>query len=374
MRKLTTEEFIQNSNKIHNYKYNYSLSKYLSGKEKLVIICKEHGEFLQRASAHLEGQGCMECRLEKRRTGLEVFLSRCFEIHGNRYDYSLIKEYNNSRDKIKVICKKHGVFKVTPDNHSNRKQGCPECKKLGLEKFIEKSNIKHNSKYDYSLIKEYVNNKEKVEIICKEHGIFKQRIADHMLRGTGCPECAQFKLRTSVEDFIKRSKEIHGDKYDYSDNIEYKSNKDKIEITCKEHGVFTQRINAHLTGQGCPNCKESKGESEVRNYLFSNGIEFIQQKRFGDCVYHSELPFDFYLPEYNICIEYNGIQHYKPIEYFGGSEKFNYQLIRDEIKKEYCRNNNILLIIIKYDVDLYDVLDNYFLGYPSLPKASVSNL
>ena len=105
MKKLTTDEFIEKSEIIHDYKYDYSLSNYLSGKVKVLIICKEHGEFLQRASAHLNGQGCMECRQKKGRTGLDVFISRCFEIHGDKYDYSLITEYVNSKTKVDIINK-----------------------------------------------------------------------------------------------------------------------------------------------------------------------------------------------------------------------------------------------------------------------------
>ena len=96
MKGLKTEEFIEKSKLIWGNRFDYSLSNYLSGNVKVLIICKEHGEFLQRASAHLNGQGCMECRLEKRRSGLETFLNRCFEIHGDKYDYSLVTKYVNS--------------------------------------------------------------------------------------------------------------------------------------------------------------------------------------------------------------------------------------------------------------------------------------
>lgn len=361
MKKLTTEEFIEKSKLIHDYKYDYSLSNYLSGNVKVLIICKEHGEFLQRASAHLDGQGCMECRLEKRRTGLETFLNRCFEIHGDKYDYSLVTKYVNSQTKVDIICKKHGIFEVTPDNHTNSKNGCPDCKKLGLEKFIEKSNIKHHNKYDYSLIKEYVNNKQKVDIICKEHGIFNQRISDHMISGTGCPECTQVRFRTPVEDFIQRSKEIHNNRYTYSSNISFKSNKDKVEINCREHGIFLQQVNSHLNGHGCMSCKTSKGEVFIKDFLIKNCISFIQQYKFDDCRDKKQLSFDFYLKNLNICIEFNGKQHYEPIEYFGGINSLKSQIKRDLIKREYCENNNILLIIIRYDDDIYNILDNYFL-------------
>lgn len=356
MRKLTTDEFIKRSNDVHNQKYDYTLTEYSSGKDKITIICKEHGEFLQRASAHLEGQGCMSCRLDNRKTGLETFLKRCKEIHKDRYDYSIIDKYTNSRDKVKVICKYHGVFEITPEHHTNRKQGCSECKKMGLEKFLINANKKHNNTYDYSLIREYKNNKEKVKIICKKHGVFEQRVNDHIIKGIGCTECTQQRVRISTIEFINRSNTIHYNKYEYSNDIHFKSNKDKIDIFCKEHGFFKQRVDSHLQGQGCPNCKESKGEEFIREFLIEKNIDFVSQKKFNDCVYKLELPFDFYLPELNTCIEYNGIQHYKPIEYFGGLESFEYQIIRDKIKNEYCLNNNIHLIIIKYNEDILEKL------------------
>jgi hypothetical protein len=353
--------FFKKCYETHGDRYDYSKTEYINNNIKVKIICKKHGEFLQRASAHASGQGCMECRLEDRRIGLDLFLNRCYDIHGDRYDYSLVSEYKNNIEKVKVICKEHGVFEISPENHTNRKYGCSECRKLGLVKFIELSNRKHDYRYNYSLIKEYKDNKSKVKIICKEHGVFEQRVNDHISKGIGCPECTMDRFRLSTEDFIIRSNIIHNNKYIYSENINFKSNKDKIEIICKEHGIFKQRIDSHLRGQGCPKCKESKGESLVRNYLLDNNIEFITQKKFTDCVYLNELKFDFYLPEHNTCIEYNGRQHYTPIDYFGGEETFKYQLIRDNIKSEYCKNNNIHLIIIKYDEDILEKLTKYLI-------------
>lgn len=367
MRKLTTEEFIVKSKLIWGDRFDYSLVEYKTSNDKVKIICREHGEFLQRASAHLDGQGCMECRLEKRRTGLDFFLEKCYKIHGDRYNYSLVTNYVNSQTKVDIICKLHGVFKTTPDKHTNSRNGCPKCKSLGIKNFIEKSNNKHKNKYDYSLVTEYINNKQKIDIICKEHGIFNQRISDHMIKGTGCPNCALDRVRLSTEEFIIKASKKHNNKYIYSSDIDFKFNKEKIEIYCKEHGIFQQRVDSHLNGQGCPECRESFGELEVKKYLINNCIIFESEKRFKDCTHKSVLPFDFYLPDYNICIEYNGVQHYKPIEYFGGIENYNNQLIRDKIKNEYCIRNNIHLIIIKYDELVEDKL-SIFLNSRRYPK------
>jgi len=126
-------------------------------------------------------------------------------------------------------------------------------KRLTTEQFIEKAKAIHSDKYDYSLV-EYKNNRTKVKIICHEHGIFEQRSDSH-LRGQGCSKCkGGGKKKLTTEEFIKKAKNIHGDKYDYS-LVEYKNNKTKVKIICPIHDVFEQRPGSHLKGCDCPKCK-----------------------------------------------------------------------------------------------------------------------
>lgn len=99
----------------------------------------------------------------------------------------------------------------------------------------------------------------------------------------------------------------------------------------------------------------------VAQILENNNIQYVPQYRFDDCKYKGQLSFDFYLPEYNICIEYQGKQHYVPIEYFGGQKNFETQIHRDNIKKEYCNKNNILLIDIPYTYNSIDTISQYLL-------------
>ncbi|MDU4051151.1 MAG: hypothetical protein E7H33_09565 [Clostridium perfringens] len=101
------------------------------------------------------------------------------------------------------------------------------------------------------------------------------------------------------------------------------------------------------SGQCCPICKESKGEKAIRLYLEKNNIEFKQEYRFDDCRLRRSLPFDFYIPKYNLCIEFDGEQHYKANDFFG-EESFKETQKRDKIKNDYCRENNINLIRIPY--------------------------
>jgi hypothetical protein len=152
-------------------------------------------------------------------------------------------------------------------------------------------------------------------------------------------------LDLNKEFFIKKAKLKHGDRYDYS-LVEYINNKTKVKIMCKEHGKFEQRVDHHLNGAGCPICKESRGEAEIKKFCLKNKIKVIRQHRFKNCRDKKPLPFDFYLPEYNTCIEFNGRQHYISVPYWGGNKNLKNQQIRDKIKLEFCQKNNISLIII----------------------------
>ena len=138
-------------------------------------------------------------------------------------------------------------------------------------------------------------------------------------------------------------------------------NKILIDFNCghESHWIKTPVLKR---GVGCPICKESKGEKTIREYLEKNNIEFKQEYKFKNCKYKKELPFDFYIPEYNLCIEFDGKQHFKPIEHFGGEEYFEIIQIRDKIKNNYCKDNGINLLRISYTEknNITKILDREF--------------
>jgi very-short-patch-repair endonuclease len=352
--KLTIKKFIERAKNIHNNKYNYSLVNYVNSKTKIKIICPIHGIFEQSPDKHLRGQGCSKCKFDKLKkiysSTKNEFILKSNKIHNNKYNYSLI-EYINSGTKVKIICPIHGVFEQPPKDHL-RGNGCSFCggtKKLGTEYFIKQSKKIHGDKYDYSLVK-YKNNKTKIKIICPIHGIFEQIPQNHLNHNQGCPKCCGNNKKSNI-DFIKESKETHGYKYDYS-LIEYKNNRSKVKIVCPIHGVFEQNAFSHIKGSGCPICNESKGERKIRNFLLNNKIVFDSQKKFKNCINILKLPFDFYLIEYNICIEYDGIQHFMPNSKFGGETQYIKIKINDKIKNKYCKENNIYLLRISYKDDI----------------------
>lgn len=293
----------------------------------------------------------------------EEFINKAKTIHGDKYNYSLVK-YENSKEKIKIICPEHGIFDQIPSGHMYG-YGCIRCKNINISNklsgkisdFIKKSNIKHNNKYDYSK-SIYFNDKTVLIIICPIHGKFEQTPNNH-LTGKGCKECGISKTtKTKIlgdEKFIAKAILKHENKYDYS-LVNYINNKNKVKIICTTHGEFEQCPKHHLKGQGCPICKESKGEREIRKYLNDNNINFISQKRFKECRNILPLPFDFYLPDYNICIEYDGEQHFKKFRF----EKTNENLIarqnNDKIKKNFCDKNKISLLRISYNENILNLL------------------
>lgn len=285
--RLTTDIFIKRSNDIHKNFYDYSKTNYINYDTKVIITCPIHGEFNISPNKHLLGQGCPKCRYIKsangRRRTLENVIEKSNEIHKNIYDYSLITEYKNDRVKYPIICKKHGIFYQTMNNHICFKEGCPICGRL-------KSDL--NRKY-------------------------------------------------SQEEWIEKAKNIHMNKYNYS-KVNYKGSNEKVTIICPIHGEFEQLPTNHIYGQGCPICKQSKLEFEIENLLVLNNIEFEKQKTFNWLKNKRNLYLDFYLPKYNIAIECQGKQHFNVNSFKG--ETYDIIIKRDKIKKDLCEKNNVKLL------------------------------
>jgi hypothetical protein len=184
------------------------------------------------------------------------------------------------------------------------------------------------------------------------------------MEGIGCKMCGIEKTKNSLisnlHTFIKKATKIHSGLYTYNNSV-YKGCKIKIEISCKKHGSFYQTPHNHITGkQGCPKCKTSKGELEIMKFLEKNNINYIYQKRFHDCKHKKYLSFDFYVSNENICIEFDGLQHKIPNNFFGGKIGFKNTKIRDKIKNEYCIKNNIKLIRISDIKKVQEILGKEF--------------
>lgn len=347
-RKKTIKQFIEESRTIHGDKYNYSKVEYINNKIPVCIICPEHGEFWQAPQNHInQKQGCPLCNHRSYKYTTEEFIRRAREVHGDKYDYSKVV-YETGRKKVCIICPEHGEFWQTPQKHLSG-QGCARCYgnvKMTKEEFVERANKIHHGKYDYSRVI-YEGYEKKICIICPVHGEFWQTPHAH-LAGQGCQECYGNKKCTS-EQFIEKARKIHGNKYDYS-KVEYNGNHKKVCIICPKHGEFWQLPLCHTVHhQGCPKCAEETNVSEkdvVRFLKENTNYEIIEQYS-PDWLGRKSI--DIYLPEKHIGIEYQGAQHFIPVQCFGGEKNHIDTKKRDEEKYNLCKENGVKLLYISHE-------------------------
>lgn len=299
--------------------------------------------FEMRIDHMLKRKKCPNCHHRKRT--LERFQIESDKKHNFEYE---ILEFNNGNESVKIKHKNCGsIFYQTGFRHlrGNRCDKCYGNLKLSKSDIINKSNeIWEN---EYTILSDDISYTMKSDIkhnLCGKS--FTQLISSH-LGGAGCPHCAK-NIKHTIESIQNKSNEIHNYSYDILSK-DVGNSKSKIEI--KHHlcgRVFKQVITDHLTGCGCPYCRLSKGELHIQNILQSRNIVFERQAMFNGCKYKNRLKFDFYVPSLNLCIEYDGQQHFFPVHWFGGVKAYELQLLKDSIKTEYCESNCIKLIRFKY--------------------------
>ena len=355
MRRLQQQNVIEKFNLVHNNRYTYDKFNFQNTAIKGTITCKLHGDFSQTPNGHLNGRGCPKCKGDKIRQlkahTAEQFIKKAKETHGDRYDYDKVN-YRNSYSEVDIGCKKHGGFIQSPSNHI-KGQGCPKCgieesrmkRSLTLEEFIQRAKLTHGDNYSYAKVS-YTGIGDKVEILCRKHGSFFQIAYDH-LQGKGCKLCRNELLSErfshTTERFIEKAKAIHGDRYDYS-KVVYVNDRTKVIITCREHGEFLQVPRGHLSFKGCSKCSSSIGERCLELIFIKNKIKYTPQYKLP--FYNFE--YDFYLPDYNLFIEFHGVQHYRPISYFGGGLGFAETKRRDLHKVELAKIYKISFLEISY--------------------------
>lgn len=325
--------------------YDLPVEDYITTNTKIRHICNQGHIYMQEPRHHLEGVGCPKCRGNYSYTPKE-YLTLCKE---RGYDLP-IEDYKNSKIKIKHRCSKGHIYEQTPHDHL-KGNGCFICN--GNFKKTPKQYYKECKDKGLDLpIEDYVNNRTKIKHKCNQGHIYLQKPNAH-LNGQGCPKCSS-NYSYTPEDYYSLCKEN-----DLDIPIEnYIDTKTKIKHKCSNCGnIYEQTPNAHLSGQGCPKCSESHGEKFIRKYLDKNNINYIPQKKFHDLKDKTYLSYDFYLPDYNILIEYQGIQHYEPR--FGNSNYFKKQQHHDKMKREYAKKNGYKLLELHYSLDNQEKVNKY---------------
>jgi very-short-patch-repair endonuclease len=362
---------------INEQKYKYTKTNINEIKLKCNTCGKEWST--SRNGLIVSHNGCSKCNIGEYNTEeiKPLIIKRCKEMN-----YTFINEnewvYKNSKIRnIQLECNtdNHEFF-VSKHSFLDRKQNCPYCSGLShstkdIKPLIIEYCIKMN--YTFTNCKDwiYTNSRdENIQLKCNidnyEWTTSKQRLLNNRKNGIngGCPRCVK-KDRKSTEEIINL---IIGrcEKFNYTfinlndyEWIPGGSNIKNIKLKCNKHNYVWKTTKTHFIDSetGCPRCKNSKGEHKIADFLNVNNIIFKTQKRFKDCKNINMLPFDFYLPDYNICIEYDGIQHYKVVKRFGDEAGFKKTQLNDKIKTKYCEDNNIQLIRISYlEKDIENIL------------------
>lgn len=343
---MTKYEFLERAKDKHGYKYQYpNLQDKVLLTDDIDIIY-EGVSYRQKVSKHINLGRCPEKNTPAKTTS--QFIEEAKSVWGDKYDYSLVV-YKGALKKVKIIYD-GVVFEQTAVQHL---KGLSPEKNLNKDNFIRKAKIKHGDKYDYSQVKFKNGN---TAVMIGYQGIFYLQKPYHHLSGN-CPENINLAIKKTIKQFISEANLVHDYRYNY-DKSEYVSNQTKTIINCPIHGDFSQRPLSHLQGNGCPNCNESKGEKEISIFLEKHIISYERQKKFYDCRNILQLPFDFYLPKYRMVIEFDGKQHFQPVNHFGGLQNYERLKINDKIKNDYCEDNYINLIRIRYDQidDIYRIL------------------
>lgn len=350
--RITNEEFIRRAKLVHRDKYDYSLTKYTVCTEKVKIKCNRCGKVHEiLPSNHLKGNGGCRCYFFD---STEDFIAKARKKYGDFYDYSKTK-YKSEKTEVMITCPIHGDFKKKPGLFLQG-YACPKC---GLERrrtnklmdqttFLRRAKKLHGDNFDFSK-SIYKDIFTPIAVKCTICGREYKKKPVHILQGYGCKYCAGQVLTT--EDIVKRAREIHGDRYDYS-QTKYINRRTPIIVICKKHGPFKTNPGDHIgLKTGCPKCKISKGEAAVMLWLDRHNIHYIWQKTIHTPISPNEkkvFVVDFQLDN-GIIIEYNGKQHYDIGKHaWGGEEGLLHRKRRDAALREYCRQKGIRLLEIPY--------------------------
>jgi hypothetical protein len=354
---MKKSKFLEKAREKHGYKYQYPDLPEIVMQNDYINVLYDGVIYRQKVLKHFKGS---RPELKTLNKTTEEFIREAIDIWGDKYDYSML-EYKNARTKVKIIYDDI-VYEQYPNSHIN---GYPVEGYLDQDVFIQKSIKKWGNKYDYSLVK-FKNANTKVEILFNGD-IYYQTPHNHLKYA---PEKRLFKKTTT--QFIEESIKIHGEFRYLYDKVIYNNDRERVIITCPIHGDFNQRPNQHIRGVGCPSCNESKGEKEISKFLDKYNIRYTRQHKFSDCKNIFQLPFDFYITSIRTCIEFDGEQHFTPLSFFGGQEALEKLKINDKIKNDYCEDNYINLIRIRYDQfeDIYSILWENLSNYIKTKKTS----
>lgn len=347
---MNTEKFKEKVSELTKNEY-VVLSEYVASNQYIILKHNKCGhKYPVIPASFLRGRRCPKCYGNKKRT-TEEFKKEVYNLVKNEYE--VLSEYINRNE---VILMKHNEcgyeYSTTPSKFINCNNRCPKCMRPNYNRDTEqfKKEVYDLVGNEYEVLGEYIKALIPIALIHNKCGHFYKTTPNSFLRGSRCPKCYGTPKKTTeqfkkeVYQLVKNEYEVIGE---YTRNcvpIKMKHNK------C-EH-VYLVKPNGFLRGNRCPKCSSSKGEIAIAYFLDKYKIYYKHNNPYRDCSYKSPLRFDFLIfdKEQNLklIVEFDGIQHFEPVDVFGGEEGLKETQARDKIKNDFCKENSIPLVRIPY--------------------------
>lgn len=366
-KRKTDKEFKQQVFDLVGDEYTF-LDAYKNNRTKMWVKHNKCGNTYQVVpDSFLRGRRCPFCqrkvRVQKRTITNEEFLKRVYKLVGD--EYTFLEPYVNSRTAILVRHNKCGkISKMEPNNFLSgaRCKYCAHNVKLTTQQVKER--IKKMYGNEYTLLSEYKGMNHRIKVMHNKCGyVYTVGAINFLLSKQRCPKCYKTPKKTANE-FQRELNNIYG-KSVYTIVGKYINAKTRVEIKCSVCGnVWLTKPNWILSGQsGCPYCNQSHGERLIASLLNQLEIAYVYPYKIKDLKDKQELHYDFYIPDQKILIEYQGLQHYESIDYFGGKDQFKIQQKHDQMKREYAKEHGYKLIEVPYTEDTLGKIKKYLINH-----------
>ncbi len=299
--------------------------------------------------------------MARKKTDTE-FMKEVYDLVGN--EYTFLDSYVNARTKIKVKHNKCGNEYLVRPHDFLQGSRCPQCatevkKKTNAQFKKEVYDLVGN---EYNFLEPYTNNYTKIKVRHNKCGNTYKVAPYHFLNGIRCHICSSKAQRKLNTQFKKEVYDLVGNEYTFLDS--YVNTRTKIRVKHNMCGnIYKVKPTAFINGSRCPYCNSPKGELIISKILNKLSISYESQKTFDDLKDKDCLSYDFYIPSQSILIEYQGLQHYEPVDYFGGNNKFKIQQKHDKMKLDYAKANNYNLIAVPYTEDTFIKIKKYLIKH-----------
>lgn len=360
MRRKTNEQFKKEIFDLVGTEYVF-LDSYVNASTKLrVKHNKCNNTYGVTPGNFLRGKRCPYCSSKHKRTDVE-FKQVIFDLVGN--EYTFLDTYVNGKAKLKVKHNKCGnVYEVKPNNFLSGRR-CPYCSgRMGKTDVKFKREVYNLVGDEYTFLDAYQGALIKIKVKHNNCGNVYEVQPNAFLHGSRCPYCdINVKTKTNAE-FQQEVFDLVGNDYTFLDT--YQGANIKIKVKHNKCGsIYKVQPNHFLHGTRCPYCNSPKGETIISKILNNLNINYEPQKTFDDLKDVQPLSYDFYIPDQSILIEYQGRQHYEPVDHFGGKAQFKLQQKHDKLKADYAKDHSYNLITVPYTEDNFPKIKKYLLQH-----------